>query len=93
MPSHETVLTAGVSARAGEWPWRGEAGVWEIGRRAVARAVEQEFPHVTAWYGAATAAWWALVPLREGARLVEADIPRELREAIVNARTWPWPRR
>jgi hypothetical protein len=46
----------------------------------------------TVWYGSATGAWWAMVPLRSGMRLVEAVNPRELREAIVNPGAWPWPR-
>lgn len=43
------------------------------------------------WYGRATGAWWALVPSPEGARLVEAANPRELREALENPAAWPWP--
>lgn len=63
----------------------------EIERR-VASGIELEFPGVVAWFGLATGAWWALVPLRGGARLVEAHSPRELRKAITNAAAWPWPR-
>jgi hypothetical protein len=47
---------------------------------------------VVAWYGHATRAWWAMVPVRRDMRLVEALSPRELREAIVNAQGWPWPK-
>ncbi len=57
-----------------------------------ASGVEAEFPGVTAWYGMATGAWWALVPLQSGPRLVEAKTPTELRNAITNAAAWPWPR-
>ncbi|URM97071.1 hypothetical protein K8Z49_15940 [Actinomadura madurae] len=58
---------------------------------AVAR-IEREFSGVVAWYGRATGAWWAMVRLPNDVRLVEAVSPRELREAIVHARGWPWPR-
>ncbi|MFE9106657.1 hypothetical protein [Actinomadura geliboluensis] len=60
--------------------------------RPVAAAIEREFSGVVAWYGHATGAWWAMVPVRRDVRLVEALSPRELREAIVNAQGWPWPR-
>ncbi len=55
---------------------------------------EREFPGaLTAWYGQFTKTWWALVPVNRGPlRLVEAHSPKELREAIANAATWPWPR-
>jgi hypothetical protein len=59
--------------------------------RRSASGLESEFPGVTAWFGVATGAWWALVPLRGGSRLVEAHSPQELREAITQAATWPWP--
>ncbi len=58
---------------------------------AVAR-IEREFSGVVAWYGKSTGAWWAMVRLGRGERLVEAVSPRELRDAIVHARGWPWPR-
>ena len=64
----------------------------ELSRRPVAEQIEREFSGVVAWYGEATGAWWAMVRVRGDARLVEALTPRELRDAIVNARGWPWPR-
>jgi len=54
--------------------------------------LERGFPGVVAWYGERTGSWWALVPLRGGARLVEAVSADELRQAIAQASTWPWPR-
>ncbi|MFB4308737.1 hypothetical protein [Actinomadura sp. GTD37] len=60
--------------------------------RSVTAAIEREFSGVVAWYGHATGAWWAMVRVRRDVRLVEALSPRELREAIVNAQGWPWPR-
>lgn len=68
------------------------ASTQETGRRSVAAQIEREFSGVVAWYGQATGAWWAMVRVRRDVRLVEAVDPRELREAIVNARGWPWPR-
>jgi hypothetical protein len=66
----------------------------ELDGRTVAREIRREVPGVLAWYGRATQAWWALVPGGglARARLVEAINPEELREAIRNARGWPWPR-
>jgi hypothetical protein len=64
----------------------------EISRRPVAAQIEREFSGVVAWYGTVTQAWWAMVRVRGGHRLVEAKGPSELREAIVNARGWTWPR-
>lgn len=61
-------------------------------RRPAAAEIEREFSGVVAWYGQATGEWWAMVRLRCGVRLVEAGDPGALREAIVNARGWPWPR-
>lgn len=58
----------------------------------VTREIQREFPGVCAWYGSATGSWWAMVALRDRARLVEAVNPVELRKAIANARGWPWPR-
>ena len=60
--------------------------------RRVAAAIERVFSGVVAWYGHATGAWWAMVRVRRDVRLVEALSPRELREAIAQARGWPWPR-
>ena len=57
----------------------------------IARLLQAEFPGVVVWFGTCTRAWWALVPLPAGARLVEAATPRQLHEAITNAPTWPWP--
>jgi hypothetical protein len=64
----------------------------ERSRRPPAAQIEREFSGVVAWYGQATGAWWAMVRVRRDVRLVEALSPRELREAIVHARGWPWPR-
>jgi hypothetical protein len=64
----------------------------EMSPRPVAAQIEREFSGVVAWYGTATEAWWAMVRVGGGLRLVEAVSPSELREAIVNARGWPWPR-
>jgi hypothetical protein len=64
----------------------------ETTRRPVVTEIEREFSGVVAWYGHATRAWWAMVRVRGDVRLVEALNPRELREAIVNARGWAWPR-
>ncbi|MFA1548747.1 hypothetical protein [Actinomadura chokoriensis] len=58
----------------------------------MAAEIEREFSGVVAWYGQATGSWWAMVRVHRDARLVEARSPRDLREAIVNARGWPWPR-
>ncbi|GAA3964988.1 hypothetical protein GCM10023085_54410 [Actinomadura viridis] len=58
----------------------------------VVAQVRREFPGVVAWYGWATRSWWAYVPLRDGARLVEAPTPRVLREAIENAAHRPFPK-
>ncbi|MFG2091173.1 hypothetical protein [Spirillospora sp. NPDC048824] len=60
--------------------------------RSVAAQIEREFSGVVAWYGQATGAWWAMVRVHRDVRLVEAVDPRELRDAITNARGWPWPR-
>lgn len=60
--------------------------------RPVAAAIEREFAGVVAWYGQATGAWWAMVRVHGGVRLVEALSPQELRAAIVRAQGWPWPR-
>lgn len=64
----------------------------ERGRQPIAAQIEQEFSGVVAWYGETTGAWWAMVRVRHDVRLVEALDPRELRNAIMNARGWPWPR-
>ena len=57
--------------------------------RPVAAQIEREFPGVVAWHGRATGAWWAMVRVHRGVRLVEALSPRELRDAIVRTRGWP----
>lgn len=57
-----------------------------------ARELERQFPGVRAWRGRATGSWWAFVPQGDGGRLVEASHLRGLREAIANAKTWPWQR-
>lgn len=64
----------------------------EVSRRPVAAQIERDFSGVVAWYGTATEAWWAMVRVRGGLRLVEAAGPSELREAIIDARGWSWPR-
>ena len=64
----------------------------EAKARSAVHEIEQAVPGVTAWYGEATEHWWALVWLPEGARLLEAINPRELRDAIANPSTWPYPR-
>lgn len=60
-------------------------------REPAACALEQEFPGVVVWHGTATGSWWALVHTGRIYRLVEALDPRELRDAIWNAHSWPWP--
>lgn len=60
--------------------------------RPSAARIEREFAGVVVWYGRATGAWWAMVGLGDDARLVEAVSPQELREAIMRARGWSWPR-
>ncbi|WP_067461668.1 hypothetical protein [Actinomadura macra] len=55
-------------------------------RAATARGMQEQFPGVRVWYGESTGSWWALVPLREGPRLLEAPSPQELREEIMSAR-------
>jgi hypothetical protein len=64
----------------------------EVLRAGAARGLSESFPGVVAWYGKATRSWWAMVPLGERGRLVEAINPVELRKAIVSANAWPWPR-
>ncbi|MBW8483690.1 hypothetical protein [Actinomadura parmotrematis] len=54
---------------------------------ATARGLQELFPGVRVWYGRATGSWWALVPLGQGPRLLEAPTPQRLREAIMSART------
>jgi hypothetical protein len=60
-------------------------------KRQMAGQIERDFPGVLAWYGVYTGAWWAAVQVGDRLRLVEAITPAELREAIANARGWPWP--
>ncbi|WP_131740370.1 hypothetical protein [Actinomadura roseirufa] len=56
-------------------------------RAATARGLQEQFPGVRVWYGESTGSWWAMVPLREGLRLLEAPTPQQLREEIMSART------
>ncbi|MFD0691362.1 hypothetical protein [Actinomadura fibrosa] len=56
-------------------------------RAATARNLQEQFPGVRVWFGEATGSWWALVPLRNGPRLLEAPTPQQLREDILSART------
>ncbi|WP_067801689.1 hypothetical protein [Actinomadura formosensis] len=56
-------------------------------RAATARGLQQQFPGVRVWYGEATGSWWAMVPLREGPRLLEAPSPQQLREEIMSLRS------
>lgn len=67
----------------------------EQGRKArpVAKEIERQFPGVRVWYGSATAAWWALLPTKDGPRLLEAVDSAQLRESIINVRRWPWRHR
>ncbi|WP_067466200.1 hypothetical protein [Actinomadura macra] len=58
-----------------------------------AQGITQQFPDVQAWYGQHTREWWAMVPLRDGPRLLSAPDIRQLREEIINARAWPWRHR
>jgi hypothetical protein len=60
---------------------------WE---RAAVRVIEAKCPGVRAWYGRATGAWWAIVPVGAG-RLVEAVSAEELVSAIRSGPGWPWP--
>ncbi|MBE1534852.1 hypothetical protein [Actinomadura algeriensis] len=55
-------------------------------RAATARGLQEQFPGVRVWFGAATGSWWAMVPLRDGPQLLEAETPQRLRDAILNAR-------
>ncbi|QFG25544.1 hypothetical protein [Actinomadura sp. WMMB 499] len=55
-------------------------------RAATARGLQEQFPGVRVWFGTATGSWWAMVPLRNGPRLLEAETPQRLRDAILNAR-------
>jgi hypothetical protein len=55
-------------------------------RAATARALQETFPGVRVWYGEATGSWWAMVPLRDGPRLLEAQTPQRLREEIMSVR-------
>ncbi|GGQ37868.1 hypothetical protein BKA00_000236 [Actinomadura coerulea] len=56
-------------------------------RAATARALQEQFPGVRVWYGEATGSWWAMVPLREGPRLLEAPSSQQLREEIMSFRS------
>jgi hypothetical protein len=57
--------------------------VWVISRR---------FPGLVFWFGRYTRSWWALVRVPPGRRLVEATDTDQLTRAVLEARTWPWPR-
>jgi hypothetical protein len=52
-------------------------------RTPAARALEERFPGVRAWYGLSTRSWWAL----EDGRLIEAATAEHLAEQIA------WTRR
>lgn len=54
--------------------------------RAMVRGLQEQFPGVRVWYGEATGSWWAMVPLRDGPRLLEAPTPQRLRDDIMNLR-------
>ncbi|MFC6885401.1 hypothetical protein [Actinomadura yumaensis] len=56
-------------------------------RAATARGLQEQFPGVRAWYGESTKSWWALVPGRDGPRLLEAPTPQGLRDAIMAERS------
>lgn len=56
-------------------------------REAMARGLQEQFPGVRVWFGEATGSWWAMVPLRLGPRLVEADTVQQLRDAILSIRS------
>ncbi|MGI8332834.1 hypothetical protein ACRYCC_23030 [Actinomadura scrupuli] len=49
-----------------------------------AELLEGRFPGVRVWYGRHTGTWWAYIPV-DGGRLVEADRPQRLADAIVRA--------
>ena len=53
-------------------------------RRQAVGGIEERFPGVRAWWGAATGAYWAYVPSRDGrwGALVEAAAPRELADLV-----------
>ncbi|MFD0851427.1 hypothetical protein ACFQ07_04315 [Actinomadura adrarensis] len=69
---------------------RGAAGPEEPtpaeARAAAVRSLQGQFPGVRVWYGNSTGSWWALVPLREGPRLIEATTPQEIRDTILRLR-------
>lgn len=54
--------------------------------------IKRDFPEAVAWYGKRTGTWWAMVPVRDRWRLVEAMDPLELRGAIRRPASWPYPR-
>jgi hypothetical protein len=53
--------------------------------------LRRRFPGLVFWFGRSTGSWWALVPLPEHWRLVEAVDPDELTRAVISAQSWPWP--
>ncbi len=61
--------------------------------QATARSFADQYPGVRVWFGLHTRNWWAMVPMHDGLRLVEAPDPRQLREEIINATAWPWRQR
>ncbi|GAA4634080.1 hypothetical protein GCM10023196_074190 [Actinoallomurus vinaceus] len=54
--------------------------------------ISRRFPGLVFWFGRCTRSWWALVWVPSGWRLVEAADTDQLTRAVLEARTWPWPR-
>lgn len=46
---------------------------------------------VPVWWGEHTRMFWAMVAVQGLPRLVEAITPEELAQAIMCAKSWPWP--
>jgi hypothetical protein len=86
----EAAVTGEMEGEATMTGQRGAAGNEEPtpaqARAATARGLQGQFPGVRVWYGEATGSWWALVPMRDGPRLIEAPTPQEIREAILRMR-------
>ncbi|WP_433326490.1 hypothetical protein [Spirillospora sp. CA-294931] len=55
-------------------------------RAATVRELQGQFAGARVWFGESTGSWWALVPSRTGARLLEAATPQLLREAMLSVR-------